>query len=202
MLAAALLAAKAIAVAAAIVDPGTTSAQAEKDAASPATKLAVRRPEAPKGETGARAAAAGEGADVESLLEALARRQAELEAREKALAAREEKLALYDQDVTAKLAQLETVAKSLKQEMGRADGAADEAAQSLAKVYGAMKPAAAAPLLDQLDEATALRILTRMKEKQVGEILPLMNRDRAVVLTRSLAGMQRAQQSTAERPAS
>lgn len=128
------------------------------------------------------------GADVKHMLEALARRQGELDQREKTLAAREEKLALYEKDVTEKIARLEEVGKTLKEELRRSTAASDEAAQSLAKVYGAMKPAEAAPLLDQLDEGTALRILTRMKEKQVGEILPLMNRERAIVLTRSLAG--------------
>jgi len=32
-----------------------------------------------------------------------------------------------------------------------------------------------------------LTIFGRMKEKQIGEILPLMSRDKAIVLTRSLA---------------
>jgi flagellar motility protein MotE (MotC chaperone) len=127
-------------------------------------------------------------ADVKAMLEELTRRQAEIEQREKAVAAREEKLALYEKDVTEKIAQLEQVGKSLKDELKRSNSASDEAAASLAKVYGAMKPSEAAPILDQLDEATALRILTRMKEKQVGEILPLMTRERAIVLTRSLAG--------------
>lgn len=127
-------------------------------------------------------------ADLKSMLEELSRRQAELDRREKAVAAREEKLALYEKDVTDKIVQLEQVGKTLKDELKKSSAASDEAAASLAKVYGAMKPADAAPILDQLDEATALRILTRMKEKQVGEILPLMKRDRAIVLTRSLAG--------------
>jgi flagellar motility protein MotE (MotC chaperone) len=122
------------------------------------------------------------------MLEELSRRQAELDQREKTVAAREQKLALYEKDVTDKIAQLEQVGKQLKDELKKTSAASDEAAASLAKVYGAMKPNEAAPILDQLDEATALRILTRMKEKQVGEILPLMTRDRAIVLTRSLAG--------------
>jgi flagellar motility protein MotE (MotC chaperone) len=127
-------------------------------------------------------------ADLKSMLEELSRRQGELDQREKTVAAREQKLALYEKDVTDKIAQLEQVGKTLKDELKRTSAASDEAAASLAKVYGAMKPNEAAPILDQLDEATALRILTRMKEKQVGEILPLMTRDRAIVLTRSLAG--------------
>ena len=166
---------------------------ADPPAAPEAPALAVKPPPAApadeettaaKGDRKERASAA----DLKSMLEELSRRQAELDRREKTVAAREEKLALYEKDVTDKIAQLEQVGKTLKAELQKSNAASDEAAASLAKVYGAMKPAEAAPILDQLDEATALRILTRMKEKQVGEILPLMTRDRAIVLTRSLAG--------------
>ena len=170
--------------------PALAADAPEKEAAPPA--LAVKPPPAdrtaeaasPSGDRKERASAA----DLKSMLEELSRRQAELDKREKTVAAREEKLALYEKDVTEKIAQLEQVGKSLKEELKKSNAVSDDAAASLAKVYGAMKPAEAAPILDQLDEATALRILTRMKEKQVGEILPLMTRDRAIVLTRSLAG--------------
>lgn len=164
------------------------SALAE-DAPAAAPALAGVKPRAVES-TGehAKGAAHASATDVKALLESLSRRQAELDQREKTLAAREEKLALYEKDVTEKIAHLEQVGKTLKDELKRTHSATDEAAASLAKVYGAMKPSEAAPILDQLDEATALRILTRMKEKQVGEILPLMTRERAIGLTRSLAG--------------
>ena len=172
------------------VPPPALAADGPETEAPP--KLAVKPPQADearatggaKGERKERAS----GAELKSMLEELTRRQGELEERERAVTAREEKLALYEKDVTEKLAHLEQVGKSLKEELKRSSATSDEAAASLAKVYGAMKPAEAAPILDQLDEATALRILTRMKEKQVGEILPLMTRERAIVLTRSLAG--------------
>ncbi len=164
-----------------------------EDAAVPGPALAVVKPHAMEatGEHG-KGATHASATDVKALLESLSRRQAELDQREKTLSAREEKLALYEKDVTEKITHLEQVGKTLKDELKRTHSASDEAAASLAKVYGAMKPSEAAPILDQLDEATALRILTRMKEKQVGEILPLMTRERAIGLTRSLAGRQPA----------
>ena len=169
---------------------GSTRTALAADPAGPA--LAVVKPpgatEAVAAGHDGRTAGVAAGGDVKSMLEALARRQRELDQREKTLAEREDKLALYEKDVTEKIVQLEQVGKTLKEDLKRTSSATDEAAASLAKVYGAMKPSEAAPILDQLDEATALRILTRMKEKQVGEILPLMTRDRAIGLTRSLAG--------------
>jgi flagellar motility protein MotE (MotC chaperone) len=124
--------------------------------------------------------------DVRGLLTSLERRQAELDARDRDLASREERLALYEKDVTAKVANLEEIEKRLSARAKAASQAVDAAAESLAKIYGAMKPEAAAPILDRLDDPTVLTIFRRMKEKQVGEILPLMTRDRAIALTQAL----------------
>jgi len=124
--------------------------------------------------------------DTRTLLEALERRQAELDAREREIASKEERLALYEKDVTAKVASLEEIEKRLSTRAKAATQAVDAAAESLAKIYGTMKPEAAAPILDRLDDPTVLTIFSRMKEKQVGEILPLMTRERAIALTQAL----------------
>ena len=134
-----------------------------------------------------KAALGGTRPDTRALLEALERRQAELDAREREVASKEERLALYEKDVTAKVASLEEIEKRLSVRAKAATQAVDAAAESLAKIYGAMKPEAAAPILDHLDDPTVLTIFSRMKEKQVGEILPLMTRDRAIALTQALA---------------
>ena len=128
--------------------------------------------------------------DVRALLEALEHRQAELDAREREVASKEERLALYEKDVTAKVASLEEIEKRLSARAKAATQAVDAAAESLAKIYGTMKPEAAAPILDRLDDPTVLTIFRRMKEKQVGEILPLMTRERAIALTQALADRQ------------
>ena len=83
--------------------------------------------------------------------------------------------------------EVEEIEKRLESRAKAASAAVAAAAESLAKIYGAMKPAEAAPILDRLDDATVLTIFARMKEKQIGEILPLMSRERAIALTQSLA---------------
>ncbi|MCC6764873.1 MAG: hypothetical protein IT293_09440 [Deltaproteobacteria bacterium] len=125
--------------------------------------------------------------DVRTLLEALEKRQSELEAREREVASKEERLARYEKDVVAKVASLEEIEKRLSARAKAASQAVDASAESLAKIYGTMKPEAAAPILDRLDAPTVLTIFRRMKEKQVGEILPLMSRERAIALTQALA---------------
>jgi flagellar motility protein MotE (MotC chaperone) len=124
--------------------------------------------------------------DVRTLLDAIKRRQGELDAREREIAGREERLALYEKDVTAKVASLEEIEKRLSTRAKAVSQAVAAAAESLAKIYGTMKPESAAPILDRLDDPTVLTIFRRMKEKQVGEILPLMTRERAIKLTQAL----------------
>ncbi|MBI3768933.1 MAG: hypothetical protein HY271_10630 [Deltaproteobacteria bacterium] len=131
--------------------------------------------------------AGGKRPEARALVDAIARRQAELDDRERGLAAREERLRVFEQDVVAKVASLEEIEKRLQGRAKAASAAVDAASESLAKVYGAMKPADAAPILERLDEATVLSIFGRMKEKQIGEILPLMTKDKAIALTHALA---------------
>jgi flagellar motility protein MotE (MotC chaperone) len=159
--------------------PALASGTGAKPAAgAPATTASVTDPKAALG--AARP-------DTRTLLEALERRQAELDAREREVASKEERLALYEKDVTAKVASLEEIEKRLSARAKAATQAVDAAAESLAKIYGTMKPESAAPILDRLDDPTVLTIFSRMKEKQVGEILPLMTRERAIALTQALA---------------
>src|SRR5689334_5820382 len=147
-------------------------------AAKPAeAKSAEVKPGGPQAtESGGAADGAGKGQEPRAMIEAIARRQAELDARERELAAREQHLKVYEQDVTAKIASLEEIEKRLQVRAKAATAAIDSAAESLAKVYGAMKPQDAAPILERLDESTVLTIFGRMKEKQIGEILPLMSK--------------------------
>jgi flagellar motility protein MotE (MotC chaperone) len=129
----------------------------------------------------------GKPPDVRALVDAIARRQTELDGREREIVAREERLRVYEQDVVAKIASLEEIEKRLQARAKAATATVDAAAESLAKVYGAMKPADAAPILERLDEPTVLTIFGRMKEKQIGEILPLMSKEKAIALTQALA---------------
>jgi len=168
---------------------GTAGKPAAPSAPAPAAPAPAAAADAAAAAVAAAKTAGSYGAakpDVRGLLTSLERRQAELDARERELTSREERLTLYEKDVTAKVANLEEIEKRLSARAKAASQAVDAAAESLAKIYGAMKPEAAAPILDRLDDPTVLTIFRRMKEKQVGDILPLMTRDRAIALTQAL----------------
>ena len=58
----------------------------------------------------------------------------------------------------------------------------------------------AAPILDKMDDSTVKGILGTMKERQIGAILAAMNRDRAVAVTKVLAGGAPAPATPAQAP--
>ena len=143
------------------------------------------------------------------LLEAVRERGLELEKREAAVAAREAALkgleATLGERVGGGLAPVPPVpAPSAASAPGTSAPAAAASASAatagstppqagacgviVTKIYQAMKPEEAAPIFDRLDDATAMTIFGCMKEKQIGAILAVMSKDRAVALTRVLAG--------------
>jgi flagellar motility protein MotE (MotC chaperone) len=124
----------------------------------------------------------GDGRGFRELLETVRAKAAELERREAALAARESGLAAARRIVTSEVARLEGVAKALG--LIGAPGAD----VSIAKVYESMDAEDAAPILDRLDDRTLRAVLGRMRERQVGAILAAMSRERAVAVTKVLAG--------------
>ena len=127
------------------------------------------------------------------LLEAVRERGQHLDEREQALVTRESALQALEKTIADELTQLEKGAPAGAAAPAGAPGAASGAAQAaaapvLSKIYESMKPEEAAPILDRLDETTATAILGRMKERQIGPILAVMNKERAVAVTRALAG--------------
>ena len=123
------------------------------------------------------------------ILLAVEKRGAELDQREQALGAREAALKELETALGEHVAQLDPAPPPTAAGTpgATAEPAAGPCAVVVTKVYASMKPEEAAPLLDRLDDATAKTVLGCMKERQIGAILALMNKDRAVALTKALA---------------
>jgi len=132
-----------------------------------------------------------------TLVEGVASRKADLEAREKALALREDTLHALETTVGEQVARLEGALKAAGVKggahlaaggTGGAGGGANPAPSGgLTKIYESMKPEEAAPILEKMDDGIVKDILAPMKERQIGAILAVMNRDRAVAVTKLLA---------------
>jgi flagellar motility protein MotE (MotC chaperone) len=127
------------------------------------------------------------------LLEAVRQRGAELDRREQEVVAREAALRTLEQTLGEDGGHAETRPGATPAAApAPAPAAAEESppcSPAVTKIYQSMKPEEAAPILDRLDDTTTKAIFACMKEKQIGALLAAMNRDRAVALTRALAGM-------------
>jgi|SRR5581483_5562984 len=133
------------------------------------------------------------------LLEAVRARGAELDRREHEIASREAALKTLEQALgegggahaappePATVPQQPTAAPAAAP-TAASPAAGGTCAVAVTKIYQTMKPEEAAPILDRLDDATARAIFGCMKEKQIGALLAAMNKERAVALTRLLAG--------------
>ena len=122
------------------------------------------------------------------LLDAVRQRGQELDEREQAVKARAAAVDALEKTVAEEVARLEALVGGKGAPAAAAEAAAAGVAADITKIYESMKAEEAAPILDRLDDATATAILGRMKQKQIGAILAAMNRDRAVALTKALAG--------------
>jgi len=124
------------------------------------------------------------------LLEAVQKRAADLDQRDQAMATRQATLRTLEKTVGDQVARLEGLTKTAGGK-GGAEGLGPPAPGSPAgvtKIYESMKAEEAAPILDKMDDTTVKGILGGMKERQIGAILAAMNRDRAVSVTKVLAG--------------
>lgn len=117
------------------------------------------------------------------MLEAARQRGDELERREQAVRAREAALKSLEQLLRSETAKVETGGGTA----GKA-GEAGPCGVEVTKIYQSMKAEEAGPILDRLDDDTVRAVFGCMKEKQIGAILAAMNRERAVALTKLLAG--------------
>jgi flagellar motility protein MotE (MotC chaperone) len=121
------------------------------------------------------------------VLQSLDSRRTELEQRSKKLDERSRELEVRDREFTIRSAQLRDLADRLKTDRERTEKRRDAQVEQLANVYSSMGPQEAAQLLEQLDVAIALPLIERMPEKKIGQILGLMGRERALMLTKMLS---------------
>lgn len=125
--------------------------------------------------------------DIKILTQLDAKRVA-LEERSSRLDQRESELQSKDKEFVVKLAQIRELTEKLRVEREKDQKKDFAQLDQLANIYGAMAPQESARLIEQLDVTIALPLLQRMPEKRMGQILPLMSPERALVITKLLSG--------------
>jgi flagellar motility protein MotE (MotC chaperone) len=134
------------------------------------------------------------------VLQSIQQRQAHLDEHEHQLARREEELRVLQQRVEEKLGLLTTLRKEIGALVEEKEAFEEKRFEHLVKVYEGMKPEEAASLFERLNEDTAVKMLFRMKEKRVGQILGFIKPEVAVKLSERLAAQrQKDQQKAADK---
>ncbi len=113
-------------------------------------------------------------------------RRVALEQRRTMLEQKENELKQQQQALAERVAELKSLTVQLAEQRKERDAKFEARLEQLAAVYGSMAPNEAAPLVGKLDEEIALALLERMPGKRMGQILSVMEQDRAVELTRKL----------------
>ncbi len=125
-------------------------------------------------------------AEKEVLMQLDARR-VELEQRREALDRRELELKNQAQTLTERLAELRGLTSKLQELRRERETKQEGRLAQLANVYGAMDPNEASILISRLEDNIALELLERMPEKKMGQVLAVMEKARAIDLTKLLS---------------
>ncbi|MBI1363354.1 MAG: hypothetical protein GC134_05165 [Proteobacteria bacterium] len=121
------------------------------------------------------------------LLQELELRRVELERREQALNIRERLVDLAESRLTGRVTRLEELQTSLEKLLKNLSDKEESELEQLAKIYEAMKPAAAATVLDRLDDKIVFDVFKRMKNKNTAKIMEKMNPLKAKIISEMLA---------------
>lgn len=124
--------------------------------------------------------------EVQMLTELDTRRVA-LDRLEQALALREKLVDLLEQRLNARVGELQALQGELEGLLKGLSGKDDGELAQLSGMYGAMKPTVAAGVLNRLDNAIVLDVLTRMPAKKSAKIMESLDPAKARVLSEMLA---------------
>lgn len=124
--------------------------------------------------------------EVQMLLD-LDQQRIEMERRAQALELREKLVDLMEKRLNGRVVELETLKGELEKLMTSVSGKDDKELVQLAGIYGAMKPAAAATVLNRLDNAIVLDVLVRMPAKKSGKLMEAIDPAKARYLSEMMA---------------
>ena len=120
------------------------------------------------------------------VLTALDARRVELSERAKKMDLREIDLTSRENELEIKLAELRELTQRLKTNREGVDQKRNMQVEQLAKIYSAMSPEESAKLMEELDITIALDLMSKMSEKRIGQILSLMDKEKALKMSKML----------------
>ncbi|PIZ31075.1 MAG: hypothetical protein COY40_02985 [Alphaproteobacteria bacterium CG_4_10_14_0_8_um_filter_53_9] len=124
--------------------------------------------------------------ELETLQE-LDEKRVALERRAQALELREKLVDMLEERLAGRITELEALKAELKELLGSASGKDEEQLKQLAAVYGAMKPSAAANVLNRLDNTLVQDIVERLPSKKAGKLMEALEPAKARRISEMMA---------------
>lgn len=121
------------------------------------------------------------------ILQELEVKRVELERRAQALELREQLVDLMEAQLSQKVDQLTQLRNDMRDLMGNISGKEDNELDQLARVYEAMKPQAAASVLNKLDNFIVYDLFRKMNTKKSAKIMEALNPAKARFISEMLA---------------
>jgi flagellar motility protein MotE (MotC chaperone) len=107
-------------------------------------------------------------------------------AREKKLDQRAKELDAVKKEVDGKLEQIAALQKDVEEKLAAIKQEQDASFKNLIKVYSAMSPSKLGPLLNLMTDDNVAKVLRAMKAEQVALIMPKLDSEKAVKVSRLL----------------
>jgi flagellar motility protein MotE (MotC chaperone) len=124
------------------------------------------------------------------LLEMIERKNRELKKREGEILLKEKNLEALEKKVLSDLQKIEEALARSEEMVGIRKDLIEKNVNALVKAYSNMKPVQAAALLEDMDEGTAIIIVSRMKSRVAGKVLGAMNTKVAANISEKIAGQK------------
>ncbi|MBI4665470.1 MAG: hypothetical protein HY751_03570 [Nitrospinae bacterium] len=123
--------------------------------------------------------------DIE-ILQEVEKRQKTLDAKEEELKQKEERLNALQTDLDKQISELQATQAKIDDLIKQRGDLEETSVQKLAKTYSSMAPENAAALIQQLDPAIAVRVISAMKERNAARVLSAMPADIASKLSEKI----------------
>lgn len=120
------------------------------------------------------------------MVEVLQKREAAVNSREIEVGKREENLHALEKEVNEKLDQILVLQKDIELKLTEIKAEQDASFKNLIKVYSSMSASKLAPLLNQMTDENVTKILRAMKTDFVAQIIPKIDAEKAVRVSRML----------------
>ncbi|MFH1218119.1 MAG: hypothetical protein V1706_16620 [Pseudomonadota bacterium] len=118
--------------------------------------------------------------------QSLQQREGAVSVREEELAERQKELELMEKEVNVKLEEVAVLQKEIEAKLAEIRTEQDAGFKNLIKVYSTMSSSKLAPLLNQMSDENVEKILRAMKADQVAQIIPKLETEKAVRVSRLL----------------